>query len=169
LPCGVFERRSDFRERCEDEISLQHAGMRDLQFGQGDGFVAVEENVDVKQARALGELFFAAELLFDFAKGSQEIERCKGSFGFDHTVEKPGLVEKVEGFGFVKGRDFCYADGWGKRVDCAAQICRAVAEIRAERKINIFGMHCLQDSARKGWLKGRKELPEKQRQNPHPF
>src|SRR5262245_51624635 len=117
--------------------------MGDLEFGRGDGFVAVKENVYVEEARAFGEFFFATELQFDFAKGAQQIEWGQRCFSFGDAVEEPGLVEIIDRFGLVEGRDSCDSDGWGKRADGAAQIPGAVAKIGTKGEVDRFEDHCV--------------------------
>ena len=64
----MAEIRGDFHERSEDEAALQHAGMRHLKFGSGDGVMAVEKDVQIDQARTFGERLFAAHGRFDGAE-----------------------------------------------------------------------------------------------------
>lgn len=58
----MAKRGSDFGERDENEVAQQHAGMRDFEFGSGDGVVTVEKDVEIDEARTFGECFFAAHL-----------------------------------------------------------------------------------------------------------
>ena len=73
-PIRVAKIGGDFGQGSQDKTALQHAGMRDLQFGSGDGVVVVEENVEIDEAGAFGEGFLAAHGGFDGVKRAQEIE-----------------------------------------------------------------------------------------------
>jgi hypothetical protein len=61
----VPKRWGNFGQGYEDEIALQHARMRDLQFGRVDGRLVVKKNVEVDQARPFGEGFLATHPGFD--------------------------------------------------------------------------------------------------------
>lgn len=104
----MLELRRNFGEWREDKFSLEHAGMRDLQFGNVERPIAEEKDVNIEKARALSESFFATQLRFDGAEGAQEIDGLRIRFAFDDTIEEPGLVEVIDGLGFVEGRNFAH-------------------------------------------------------------
>ena len=134
--------RGDFGERDEDEVSQKHAGMWDLEIGSGDGVVAVEEDVQVDQARAFGEGFFAAHLRFDVAECREELRGREIGLRFEDGVEEPGLIEIINGLGFVDAGDSCDADGgFAEESDGFAQVCLAVANVGAQRQVD--GNHML--------------------------
>jgi hypothetical protein len=99
----MLELGSDFSERCENELTFEHARVRNLQLWRVDGFVAEKKDVDVEEARAFGKGFLAAEPRFDCAKGVQELNRLGIGFALNNTIKEPGLVEVVDGLGFVDG------------------------------------------------------------------
>ncbi len=104
----MLELRRNFGERSENEFALQHPRVRDLQFGSVERLIAEEKDVDIEEARAFGECSLAAELRFDGTKCAQEFDGLRIGFTFNDAIEEPGLVEIIDGFGFVEGRNFLY-------------------------------------------------------------
>jgi len=100
-PGRVAEGGSDFGQRNKDESAIEHTRMWDLEIRRVDGFTAVEENVEVEEARTFGEGLLAAHLRFDKTKGAKEIEGVEFGLRFEDGVEEPILIEVIEGFGFV--------------------------------------------------------------------
>src|SRR5208283_2200362 len=108
-----------------------------LKFRSRDGVVAVEENVQIDEARAFGEGFAAAHGGFDGAKFVQQIEGGQIGLRFENGVEKPGLFEEVHGLGFVDAGEFQDADaGFGEKAERFAQIVFAVADVGSERDVS---------------------------------
>jgi len=105
-PGGMAESGSDFGQGCEDEIAQEHARMGNLEVGRIDDVVAVEKDVEIDEARAFGEGFFAAHLRFDVAEGSEELRSREVSLRFEDGVKEPGLVKVIDGFGFVDAGEF---------------------------------------------------------------
>ena len=76
------------------------------------------------------DLIHNAELL-------EKLARRERSFRFDHAIQKPRLFEKIDGFGLIVGRATQYTHtDIRQRIDRTVQVSRAIAEIRAERKID---------------------------------
>jgi len=102
----VAERRRDLRKRRKDEIALEHAGVRNLELRRIDGGIAIEKNVQVDQARPLGEGFLAAHLQFDAAQNAEKFRGWELRIRFQDGVEKPGLIEIVDRLGFKEAGYF---------------------------------------------------------------
>ena len=83
--------------------------MRDLQFGSVERQIAEEKDVYIEEARTFGEVFFAAELRFDGAKGAEKFDGLRVGGAFDDAIEEPRLVEIIDRLGFVQGRNFLYS------------------------------------------------------------
>jgi hypothetical protein len=109
------ELRRDFGERSENELPLQHSGMRDLQFGSVERLIAEEKNVYIEDARALGESFLAAELRFDGAEGVEKFDGLGINYAFDYAVEEPGLAQIIDRLGFVEGRNLAHMKICGRQ------------------------------------------------------
>ncbi len=101
-----MELRGDFGQRRENELALEHARMRDLQFGSVERQIAEEKNVYIKEPWTFGEGFLAAELRFDGAKSTEDIDRLGIGFAFDDAIQEPGLVKIIDRFSFVEGGNF---------------------------------------------------------------
>lgn len=135
-PGGMAKGGGDFGERCEDELALEHAGMRNLQVRGVDGVIAIEEDVEIDKAWAFGERLLASHLRFDVAEGGEELRGGEVGLGFEDGVEEPGLVEIIDGLGFVDGRELYDVDaGLGKKANGFAKIGFAVADVSAESEI----------------------------------
>ena len=133
----MTERRGNLGERREDEVSLEHARMGDLEIGCGDDFVSVKEDVEVDQARAFGERFLAAHLRFDFAERSEKLNSRKIGLRLEDGVEEPRLVEIIDRLGFVDAGKFCDVDtGFSEETNGFAQVFLAVANVGAEREVD---------------------------------
>ena len=127
----------DFGEGTEHEIALQHTGMRDLQIGSVDGLVGVEQDVQVDEARTLGKGFLAAHGRFDAPKRGEKLRGRKMGLGEKDGVEEPGLVEVLDGFGFVEARKLCDLNGGLRHAaDGFAEMGLAVADIGTECKVD---------------------------------
>ena len=79
----------DLRKRNEDEKSFEHAWMRNLEIRSGDRFVAIEQDVQIDEAGAFGEVLLAAHGRFDFSHPAQEFLRRQISFGFEDRIQEP--------------------------------------------------------------------------------
>jgi hypothetical protein len=90
---------SDFGEREEDEGALSQAGMRDFEGRFRRDEIAVEKNVEVQGAGAVGDgaRAIAPEEALDGEKIGKE--RARGEIGFkgDDGVEKTGLIDDHAG------------------------------------------------------------------------
>ena len=120
----------DFGQRRENELALEHAGMRDLQFGSVERQIAEEKDVYIEQPRTFGEGFLAAESRFDGAKSAEEIDGLGVGFACDDAIEEPWLVEIIDRFGFVEGRDSSYRKICGGQCgDGDFEVRGAIAEV----------------------------------------
>jgi len=133
LPGRMLERRRDFGKGDQNKVALQHAWVWNLQFRGGDDFVAVEKDVQIDKAGTFGEGFLAAHAGFDFAEGVKQIDCRQICFRGNDGVEKPGLLEKINGFGFVdagKFREMCrrFID----ETESGAQVFRTVPDIASQ-------------------------------------
>lgn len=67
----------------------------------------------------------------------EELRGREIGLSFEHGVEEPGLVEIVDGFGFVNTGEFYDANtASGEQTDRFAQAFLAVADVGAERQVN---------------------------------
>lgn len=73
-PRWMPELRGDLGKRRKNELALEHAGMRDLQFGSVERQIAEEKDVYIEEPRTFGESFLAAELRFDGAKSVEKFD-----------------------------------------------------------------------------------------------
>ena len=127
----------DFGEWSKDKIALQHAGVRDLECRSIDDIVAVEEDVEVDQARTVGERLAAAHVGFDTAKGGEELIRSKVGGGFERSVEEPRLVEITNGFRLVKtGKLRDDNTDVFEQLNGSAEVGFAIADVGAERDVD---------------------------------
>ena len=104
--------------------------MRNLQFWCVDELVGVKQNIQVNEPGTFGNRFVAANAGFDGAQGVQQSQRLQIGFTFHYAIEEPGLVEKVDGLGFINRGNF--AEGYAgvrKGGDGGAQIGLAVSNI----------------------------------------
>jgi len=124
----VPKRWGNFGQGYEDEIALQHARMRDLQFGRVDGRLVVKKNVEVDQARAFREGFLATHTGFDLTQCPQERRGCQVGLRRQHRIEEPGLVEIIDGLRFVQAGSLKHPDrGTVQAADGFAEIFLAFA------------------------------------------
>ena len=111
--------------------------MRDLKCGCIDRFGAVEKDIEVDETRTLGERFLATHLRFDVAKSRQEFWGRQFRLGCENGVEKPGLVEIIDGLGFVNPGGFDDVNaGFRDAADGLAQVLFALANVGSQRQIN---------------------------------
>jgi hypothetical protein len=147
----MAEVRSQFGEGDEDEAALEHAGVGDLQVRLGDGFQAVEEDVQVEESRTFGDKFVAAEGSFDATEGAEESSSGESGFGVEDAIEEPGLVEEVHGLGFVESGDAEDADArLFEGGEGGAEIGGAVAQVGAEGEVDLVRGHGRTIVAREG-------------------
>jgi hypothetical protein len=96
---GIAESGSDFGEGYEDEGALGEAGMRNFEAWLGENEIAVEENVEVEGAGAVGDSGGAVttEEALDEEKGSQEGARGERGVKGDNGIEEAGLIGEADG------------------------------------------------------------------------
>ena len=126
--------RCNLCERGEDEGALVQAGMGQDEFWRGEHDVAVEEDVEVDDAGAVGDGggAVAAHLLLDGEKCSEELLRRERGAQQSGGIEEVRLVEVADGGGVVEGGDFFYFAEGAQMFDGGAEIGFAVAEVGAE-------------------------------------
>lgn len=136
-PGRMAKVRRDLGERSEDEIALEHAGMGDLQVRRVDGFVGVEEDVQIDQPRTFGKGLLAAHFGLDAAKSGEKLRGGKIGLRFEDGVEEPSLVEVVDGLGFVDTRELGDVNrGLCETADGFTEIALAIADVRTKREID---------------------------------
>ena len=124
--------------------------MRNLQVWLVEGGVVVEQDIQVDEARALRKGLVAAHVGFDLPESGQELMRRKSGFRTEGGVEEPGLIEVVDGFGFVEARDFFDANGVAvEEMDGFAEVVGAVADVGAEGDVD--DGHWSYFRAEEGW------------------
>jgi len=101
---GIAQVRRDFMERDEDKGALGKAWMRDFQGGFAENQVAIEEDVEIERARAVGKSCdaVAAEFALEGEKSAKELERAKIGLKGNDSVEKSGLIGETDGRGGVE-------------------------------------------------------------------
>ena len=94
----------DLVERNKDKGALGEARMRDDETGSADDEIAIEENVEVEGAGAVGDAgdADAAEFLFDEEHGAEQLEWGQLGFKSDCGVEEAGLIGESNGRGGVE-------------------------------------------------------------------
>ena len=115
----------DLVERDEDEGALGEARVRDDETGAADDEIAVEQDVEVEGARAVGEAVgaVAAEVLFDEEQGAEQFEWGEIGFEGGGGVEKAGLVGESDGRGGVeRGAGKRRGPGIRRRAAAAASV-----------------------------------------------
>lgn len=111
--------------------------MGDLEIPGGDGFVIVEEDVEIDQTRTFGKGFLATHLRFDVTQRVEEFGGGEIRLRFEDGVEEPGLVQKINGLGFVKAGKFPDVDAaLAEESNGSAQVFLAVADVGTQRQIN---------------------------------
>src|SRR5579883_2979954 len=144
----MAQARREVGQRRQHEAALGHARVRDLKLGCRDGGAAVEQDIDIDRARALRNTAHAAELALDAARGAEELPREELRFGLRDEVQEPALLRVIHRLGFVNGRDAQHADArGGQPVQSRAEVCLAVADIRAEAEIDGFHRRCFYRSS----------------------
>lgn len=105
LDALVFDRMaqggSDFRERHQNEAPLIHPRMRNFELLSANDTGAIKQYIQIDDARASAHGVLAAEFIFDFLEGSQQLARHQIGFNFQDTVQKPGLGGDVDRFGRI--------------------------------------------------------------------
>jgi hypothetical protein len=102
----IAEGGSDFGEGYEDEGALREAGMRNFKAGLRENEIAVQENVEVEGAGAVGDSRGAitAEEAFDEKKGGEKGARRERRVKGDDCIEEARLVWDADGGSGIKGR-----------------------------------------------------------------
>ena len=96
--------RRDLVERDQDEGALGEARVRDDKTSSTDNKVAVEQDVEIEGARAVGDAggAVAAKVLFDEEQGAKQFDGGQASFEGGGGVEKAGLLREADRRGGVK-------------------------------------------------------------------
>ena len=93
--------RGDLGQRDEDEFALQHAWMWHLQFRPVDGVMAIEQNINVDQARPFANELLASHMRFDSPERAEQIRRGNFCLGFHDAIQKPRLLAKIDWLGLI--------------------------------------------------------------------
>ncbi len=136
-PCGMPKRGGNFHQRDQNEFSFEHAWVGYLELGSVDRFLAVEQDVQVNEPGSFGNGFAAAHARFDKTQGTEQIEGVEFGGALECDVEKPILVEIIEGLGFVDAGNAAdvHADV-GEMVERGAEIFLAFPDIGAEGDVD---------------------------------
>lgn len=96
---GIAQVGRDFMERNQDKGALGKARVGDFQGGFAEDQVAIEEDVEVESARAVGKAgdAVAAEFALEGKKSAEELKRAEIGFKGNDSVEKPGLIGETDG------------------------------------------------------------------------
>jgi hypothetical protein len=115
--------RRNLIERDEDEGALGQAGMGNFKIRFADAEIAVEENVEIERAGAVGEArrAVAAELLFDGQQGVKQRARSERGFKGDDGIYEAGLRGKSDGRGGVERGTADDAAEGGEARGCSGQ------------------------------------------------
>ncbi len=103
---GFAKLRSDFVKRNEDEGTLGEARMGNFEIELPEDEIAVEKNVEIERAGAVGNgsRAVAAEFTLDCEQGVEKLTRGEVGFKRDNGVEEAGLIGKADGSGGVERR-----------------------------------------------------------------
>lgn len=122
----------DFGEWGEDEGAFRDAWVRDGEIWPVNGFVAVEQNVEVDGPRTPPTARATAEVVFDRLQRMQEIQRCEFGLGDDDRVQELGLIGG-DGRRLPDTGAPCHGDVVrDEAVNSVPKVRGAVAEIRTE-------------------------------------
>lgn len=104
---GVLPVGCDLGERREDEAAFVQGGVREREHRVVADGIAVEQQVEVDDARAFGwgVRAVAAHGVLDGEKAAEEVGRGDLCFQERGGVGEPGLVGVADGFGLVKAGD----------------------------------------------------------------
>ena len=133
----------DFCQWLQHEAALVQCGMGNGQARFVDYLVTEEKDVDVDEPRPFGLKTLASQGALDLQQTLQERLWRKIGFEQHNAVEEPGLIEKIDGLGFIERRNRADFPERAQASDGIAQICLAITEIGAEGKIRVscFAFH----------------------------
>jgi len=96
--------RCDLAERDEDEGAFGEAGVGNDKTGPTDNEVAIEQDVQVEGARAIGDAGGAVtpKVLFDEEQGAEEFKGGQVCLKRGGGIEKAGLLGEADGLGGVE-------------------------------------------------------------------
>jgi len=106
--CKTGERNAeiggDFRERDKDEGALRQARMRNFEGRLRRDEIAVEEDVEVEGARAIGDgaRTIASKTALDGEKRIKKWVRSEAGFKGDHGIEEARLIGEADGLGGIE-------------------------------------------------------------------
>src|SRR5579862_4142834 len=92
----------NFGQRLQNEASLVHGGMRNLQLRYADHGIAEQQDVDIDGARAFGQCAPPAHLLLDGEDLRQENFRHQLGAQRDRAIQEPGLRRELHRLGLVE-------------------------------------------------------------------
>jgi hypothetical protein len=126
----IAEIGSDFGEGYENKGALREAGMRNLEARLREDEIAVEENVEVEGAGAVGDSGGAitTEETFNKKEGGEEGARSERGFKSDDGIEEAGLISESDG-----------GSGIQRRTHDDVSDGREVREGRGERGVGMAG------------------------------
>jgi len=141
----ISESGSDFVEGHEDEGALCETGMGNFKAGLREDEIAVEENVEVEGAGAVGDAVqaVAAKSALDFEEVFEEGQGIEGCFESGCAVEEGGLVGVSDGFRGVPGGfgDECSKFGEAKNGSVKGFARRAGGAGKVGAEGDVGGLH----------------------------
>lgn len=95
--------RGEFGQGLQDEAALRQARVWNFQAACRDNRVAVEQDIHVDDARAVGMRRDPSKSQLDRAQVGEELLGGQAGFDLDHLIQEPILVDEIARLGFVNG------------------------------------------------------------------
>ena len=152
---GVEEVGRDLEQGDQDEGAAAHLRVRKGQFGCAQGLTAVQEDIDIDQARSPADFVAAsAQVFLDLFDRAEQFKGRQGRTAAHDGVDEPGLGGQAPGRRAVEGRpaDGRFEETAAKQfVNGAAHLGDGVAEIGAKAEIGVGRLHGI----RRRWCRAR--------------
>jgi len=133
--------RGDFGEWDEDEIPSREMRMRDRQLGGVDNGVPGEEDIDIDGSRTFDLTSSPLQQGLNATGQFQELMGSERTSDLDRLIDKPGLIEDVDGLGQVHERlpeDFHSV--LFEQAECPGQVLLPIADVAAQTQKIIHGL-----------------------------
>ena len=92
---------SEFRKWLQDESSLVHSRVRNLQARFADHSISGEQDIDVQNAWTFIASALPSHFCFNGKSVGQHFLRRDVCFQCDDAVKEPGLIAKIHWLGFI--------------------------------------------------------------------
>ena len=129
LEHGVLQVGRELAQGHEHEATLMQAGVWEMEAGFGEDEGAVEEQIEIEGAWAVGLIADAAAGGFDAQEFVQEIARGEGGFERGGGVEEGSLIGEADGFGFIERGDAAELAEALQAGEGGLEMAAAVAEV----------------------------------------